>query len=90
MSVADPDALLQRPATRTSLPDVAAVVRPIRVEPLLDFGIIILVDLSQLFENFESAVGAFDINGAAFVPGGNDFFEVIAHQRLVQLQGFNG
>ncbi len=36
MAVADPDALLQRPATRTSLPDVAAVVRPIRVEPLLD------------------------------------------------------
>jgi hypothetical protein len=36
MAVADPDALLQRPATRTSLPDVNGVVRPIRVEPLLD------------------------------------------------------
>ncbi len=36
MAVADPDALLQRPATKTVPPNVAAVVRPIRVEPLLD------------------------------------------------------
>lgn len=39
MAVADSDALLQRQATRSVLPDVAkvsAVIRPIRVEPLLD------------------------------------------------------
>lgn len=45
MAVADPDALPQRPTSRTSLPElagippvpaVAAVIRPIRVEPLLD------------------------------------------------------
>jgi hypothetical protein len=45
MAVADPDALLQRPTSRTSLPDLAeissvpvvsAVIRPIRVEPLLN------------------------------------------------------
>jgi hypothetical protein len=38
MAVADPDALLQRPTSRTSLTDVSvsAVFRPIRVEPLLD------------------------------------------------------
>jgi hypothetical protein len=44
MAVADPDALLQRPTSRTTLPDragispvpvVSAVIRPIRVEPLL-------------------------------------------------------
>src|SRR6266436_6573153 len=37
--------------------DISLRQKP-QVEPLLDFGIIILVDLSQLFENFESAVGA--------------------------------
>jgi hypothetical protein len=39
MAVADSDALLQRQATRSVLPEVAkvsAVIRPIRVEPLLD------------------------------------------------------
>jgi hypothetical protein len=45
MAVADPDALLQRPTSRTSLPELAgisqvpavsAVIRPIRVEPLLN------------------------------------------------------